>query len=110
MLEADGVLDETGGEGLFQGAELAVGEAGNCDLDLKIAEMEGTRGGLGADANGESLRVEAVRGEVLRHNLTDATAERGEEEFGRRHPLVGSAVFYGLVEDDAMVAGLGSET
>lgn len=72
--------------------------------------MEGTRGGLGPGANGESLRGKAVSREVLRDNLTDAPAERGEEEFGRRHPLVGSAVFDGLVEDDTMVAGLGGET
>ena len=109
VLETDGVLDETGGEGVFEGADLAVGEAGDGDFDEEAAEVEGAGGGLSPAANGESPGGEAARGEVLGDILADAAAEGGEEEFGGGHALVGSAVFDGLVEDQAMMAGLGGE-
>lgn len=71
--------------------------------------MEGARGGLGFDADFESLGGEAAGGEVLGHLLTDASAEGSEKELGRGHALVGGAVLGGLVERDAMMAGLGGE-
>ena len=76
---------------------------------MKIAEVELAAGGLGFDANFESFGGEAAGGEVLGNLLTDASAERGEEELGGGHALVGGSVFGGLVEQDAMVARLHGE-
>jgi len=109
VFEADGIRDEAGGKGFFEGAELGAGEPGGGDFHFETAEVKSTRGGLGANADGESFRGEASRGEILRDILTHAAAEGGEEKFCRRHALVGRAVFHGLVEDDAVVTGFCGE-
>lgn len=109
ILEADGVLDQAGGEGVFEDAELAIGEPGRGDFHSETAEVERAGRGLGEDANGETFGRESARGKVLRDVLTDAAAEGGKEEFRRRHALVRSAVFDGLVEDHAMMTSFGGE-
>lgn len=107
VFEANGVLDEAGGEGLLEGAELRLGEAGDENFHLVVVHAQGARGGLGFDANEEAFGGKSAEAEVLRDILSDTAAESGEEQLGGGHAVVGGAALRGLVDDDAMMAGLG---
>ena len=109
MLGANCVLDEAGGEGLFECAQLTIGEAGRDHFHMKIPDLQRARGRLGLDANLQAFAGEAAQAEVLSDILADATAEGSEEEFGGGHALVGGPVFGRLVEQNSMVASFRCE-
>ncbi len=71
--------------------------------------MESTRGGLCPDNNGEPLRGKAAGAQVLRNVLADTTSEGCQEKLGWGHPVVGGAVFSGLIEHNAVVARFSGE-
>lgn len=103
-------MHEAAGEGVFEGAQLAFVEAGYDDFHLKFAEVERSRGRLGADTDLESLGGELARAEVLHYILADASTEGGEQKLSGGHALVGGSVFGGLVEHDPVMACLRRKT
>lgn len=102
-------MDEAGGKGAFEGAQLPFVEGWDGDGDIEIAEAKRPWRRLGSDADGETLGGEAAEGEILRDVLADAASERHEEQFGRGHALVGGSIFYWLIEHDPMVTGFGGK-
>jgi hypothetical protein len=109
IFEADGILDEAGGEGFPEGAELRLGEAGDNDFYLEVLHAQRARGGFGSDADEQALGRKAAEAEILGDGLADTAAQSDEQQLGGSHAVVGGAVLSGLVEDDAMLAGLGDE-
>lgn len=71
--------------------------------------MEGTRGGLCPDGDGEPVAGKATGVQVLRHVLADATSEGCQKKLGRGHSLIGGSVFSGLIEHDPVVSRIGGE-
>jgi len=108
--ERDGVLDQTCGEGLFQRAELALAEFRGDDLDLEFPDPQRALAGLRLNPDVQTLGGEASEPEVLRDVLADAAAKRNQEQFSRRHAVVGGIVFGGLVEQDFVLAGIRNES
>ena len=102
-------MHQASGERLLERAQLAVIEARRDDLNLKISDVQGPRRGLSVNPDGQALGGEAAEAQILRHVLPDATPQRGEQQLGRGHALVGGAVFRRLVQQDSMVARFRSE-
>jgi hypothetical protein len=103
-------MHEATGEGAFEGAQLAIVEAGYDDFHLKFAEVERSGGRLGADTDLESLGGELARAEVLHYILADASTEGREQKLSGGHAPVGGSVFGGLVEHDPVMARLRRKT
>jgi hypothetical protein len=70
-------MHEAAGEGAFEGAQLAIVEAGHDDFHLKFAEVERSRGRLRADTDLESLSGELARAEVLHYSRLAGSLEAG---------------------------------
>jgi hypothetical protein len=51
-----------------------------------------------------------VQLKVLCDILADAAAKRGQQQLGGGHAVVAAAIFGGLIDHQAMLAGLGDET
>lgn len=106
VFEGDRVLDKAGGEGLLQSPELPLIESGNDDPDLKIFEAQRALAGLCLHPNQQALRGEGAQSEVLGDVLADAAAQRGEQELGWRHAMVGGSVFGRLIQLKTVLASL----